>query len=228
METIKIRDNLQEKKTSVHSQRMRRASVALKRCTSSALLNKSIDNFTLSRENPRVRDCKRNMLSRTQDGRSTKSIKIQSAHKKFLSDYSNLIKLYPDFPSIMLKTLIVRERGNLRAVSRFLKSRGWKQSDVTVSRFENDEHSHVKTLHFWGLDNPAYYNVLEKKEIGSFFTVYSSGSYYIYFKTLTVVKKHAIPALDFANLPIAQLLSVSRPIYRPSSIQIADLIFLPQ
>ena len=168
-------------------------------------------------------------LNRTYDSTTTRSIKKQeNSIKKFQSDYNNLIKLYPEFPPVMMKTLVVRENGNMKAVCRFLKSRGWKQAeDVTMPKFQDDDNIHIKTLHFWGIDNSVYSTILDNKEIGSFISVYSSTSYYIYLKTKEGIKKLAVPSLNISELPIANVLNITKPVNRFTTIKPSDLIIFP-
>ena len=203
-----------------------RATTLFKKSCSSRF-SKSIENVTITHDVSK--DYKKKFINRTFDSATSRyADKYQNSIKKFQSDYLVLLKLYPEFPSIMMKTLVIRENGNMKAVCSFLKSRGWKKADgVKMPRFENDVNQHVKTLHFWGVDNSIYSKALEKKEIGSYFTVYSSGSYYIYFKTMDDIKRYAIPALDFSEFPIVKLLNIAKPVNRPSSINISDLIIFP-
>lgn len=204
--------------------RSKRVSTAIKRC-SSTRFSKKIDNLTL--ETPR--EYKRKLLNRTYDSTTSRSIKKQeNSVKKFQSDYNTLIKLYPEFPAVMMKTLIIRENGNMKSVCKFLKSRGWKQAeDVPMPKFQNDDNLHIKTLHFWGIDNSVYSTILEKKEIGSFISVYSSKSYYIYLKSNEGIKKHAVPSLNISELPIASVLNITTPVNRFTTIKASDLLIFP-
>mmetsp|Transcript_3946 Transcript_3946/g.9023 ORF Transcript_3946/g.9023 Transcript_3946/m.9023 type:complete len:231 (+) Transcript_3946:23-715(+) len=154
-------------------------------------------------------------------------IQRRNPHLQFQNDFHSLINAYPEFPLIMMKTLIIRERGNMKAVHSFLQSRGWK-SDKKVKNLLDSQHTHFTILHFWGIDKPEYSKILAKKDIGSFFIVLDAPVYYVYFKDDSGIKKQRISTPDILALPFSKIGLFKNPIVRPCTISGNHLLHFPE
>ena len=147
-------------------------------------------------------------------------------YKQFINEYFSLQESFPEFPSIMLQTLVIREKGNMDAVYRFLVSRGWKsiQGKLFLSNTKNILFS---IPYFWGVDKPEYLRNLKKQEEGSFFVVFSPPTYLIYFKTSNEIKKQQIPTPDIQALPKSDRILLTKPLPRPHFISDCNLLGFP-
>ena len=170
---------------------------------------------------------KRVMTSRSHS--SPNNIAVQrclNPHRKFQTEFNCLVNAYPDFPSIMMKTLVLREKGNLKAVHSFLQKRGWKSSDKKLKKLSNAPHIHFTLPFFWGKDKQVYSSRLENEDSGSYFIVLDSPVYFIYYKTENSIKKQRISSPDILELPLYKVKHFTKPVSRPCTISDTDLLFL--
>ena len=116
---------------------------------------------------------------------------LLNPYRTFKMQYSKLLNAFPDFPTKMMKTLVIREQGNLKSVYKFLISNGWKCSCKRLS-FKDEKLFHITMKHFWGEDRPYYINTLDTKKIGSYFYVIKDCEYYIYYKDSIGIQKQKI------------------------------------
>ena len=56
------------------------------------------------------------------------SVTEKNEQDKMLYDFNILLFLFPGFPKAMMKALVVREEGNMKAVAEYLKLKGWGQT----------------------------------------------------------------------------------------------------
>ena len=155
---------------------------------------------------------------------SSKGSNMLNPYRKFLADFHVLIKSYPDFPSVMMKTLVQREKGNMVAVSRFLQARGWKPIGNFLQILQNSANIHFTISSFWGVDKPEYSKILEDKPPGSYFIVLCVPVYFVYYKTSFGIKKERVPTPDLPSLPKSKTILYTNPISRPNDISANDLL----
>ena len=151
---------------------------------------------------------------------------LLNPYKKFISNYKLLLNSFPEFPKIMMKTLVLREKGNLKAVYKFLVKRGWKS--LNKVHFRNHIDLHIQIDHFWGIDKPEYSSILDDKPLGTYFIVLSAPVYYIYFKCLDGIKKQHIPTPDILSLPRCNTINYTKPLIRPKKITLEELIIFSE
>ena len=149
---------------------------------------------------------------------------VLNPYRRFLSDFNILIKSFPNFPSMMMKTLVQREKGNMVVVSKFLQSRGWKSSGYALNLLQNSRNIHFTISSFWGVDKPEYSSILEDKSPGSYFIVLCVPVYFVYYKTSCGIKKERVPTPDLQSLPKSKTIFFTNPISRPIDISSNDLL----
>lgn len=125
------------------------------------------------------------------------SPRLQSPYRTFVNDYNTLLFSFPGFPEAMMKSLILREEGNMFTVARFLKSRGWGEPGVKYrSKFNNTTDAHIQIQHFWGINKPEYVVHLQNKPIGTYYIVLVKPKYVMYYVTQVGIKSHRLSTLD--------------------------------
>merc|ERR1712130_749421 len=74
----------------------------------------------------------------------------------FLDEYDRLQALFPDFPSPMMKNLLLRESGRGALVYQQLTSRGWNpaRKPSKRDRLARETNSLFEVSYFWGLWRP--------------------------------------------------------------------------
>ena len=164
-----------------------------------------------------------NSFTNTSTSSSNKS-NMLNPYRKFLADFHILIKSFPDFPSVMMKTLVQREKGNMVAVSKFLQARGWKPIGNFLQILQNSENIHFTMSSFWGVDKPEYSSILEDKSPGSYFIVLCVPVYFVYYKSIDGIKKQRVPTPDLQSLPKSKTIHYTNPISRPIDISSNDLL----
>jgi len=148
---------------------------------------------------------------------------------KMLYDFNILVFLFPGFPKAMMKALIVREEGNMRAVAEYLKMKGWGQTTKVdlISTISNSTSLHFKIPYFWGKFKRNHLKILAKYDCGYYFTcfAYPNNYYLCCVNTKGETTKVPLEGAKVSQL-YEQLFSLTHPIPRPESISIHDLVFL--
>ena len=148
---------------------------------------------------------------------------------KMLYDFNILLFLFPGFPKAMMKALIVREEGNMRAVAEYLKLKGWGQTTKVdlISTISNSTSLHFKIPYFWGKFKRNHLKILSKYDSGYYFTCFAYPNNYYLCCVNTSGETTKVP-LESPKIPklYEQLFSLTHPITRPDSISIHDLVFL--
>jgi len=148
---------------------------------------------------------------------------------KMLYDFNILVFLFPGFPKAMMKALIVREEGNMRAVAEYLKMKGWGQTTKVdlISTISNSTSLHFKIPYFWGKFKRNHLKILAKYDCGYYFTCFAYPNNYYLCCVNTKGETTKVP-LESPKVPqlYEQLFSLTHPIPRPESISIHDLVFL--
>merc|ERR1719359_399593 len=92
----------------------------------------------------------------------------------FVLEFERLHTLFPDFPSLMLKILLLREEGRGQMVYQQLISRGWTPTrrPSKRDRLANESNALFVTNYYWGMWRPEYVKTLSKQKPGTFLTGY--------------------------------------------------------
>lgn len=155
---------------------------------------------------------------------ATESPRTQNnPYRKFINDYNTLLYSFPGFPDVMMKALILREQGNMYAVAKFLKSRGWGNPTSQLTMFDDKTNQHITAQYFWGIDKPEYCTFLENKPVGTYFIVLSPPAYLIYFLTEDGISTQRVSNLNINSINLSNL-PLYAPLKRDDSISIMDLL----
>merc|ERR1712232_1031384 len=112
------------------------------------------------------------------------------SYDELLYQFYLLQAMYPEFPAKMMKTLLIRERGNAQKVTSFLKSKGWKARKISKN-LTTKENRIFSINYYWGNYDSLYSKQLKTKQTGSYFTTRKNNKFYLYYKKDNKIsKKH--------------------------------------
>lgn len=138
--------------------------------------------------------------------------------------YKLLRKLFPTFPTEMLKTLLLREDGNTEAITKELLSKGWKANNTVLLKSVQSDTIGLSLPYYWGELKPIYLDTLERQQCGSYFTVWKNNHFLLC--ALSHKKRILQTQSDSPNVSESQklLFSLTKPLHRPSSVPLNNLI----
>ena len=145
---------------------------------------------------------------------------------KLMHQYDLLKQSFPDFPKEMMKTLLVREHGNSRAVYDTLLDRGWVPYNRTlVSSLTTSRSDHFELSYYWGELQDSYLEYLRNANCGSYFTAIQLPCVYIICyldeKRQIVQRQSNSPVILHSH---RKLFSLVDPLTRPRSISKFSLV----
>ena len=98
-----------------------------------------------------------------------------SPNSQFLKQFHYLKLFFPEFPSNMLKALLLRESGCAQIVYDTLLSQGWNPRSLSAlpRNFSSDSNAHFNVDYFWGKHDASYQKALKRAKPGSYLTSFT-------------------------------------------------------
>ena len=155
----------------------------------------------------------------------------ENPSERMLLDYYTLLYSFPGFPKAMLSTLVIRERGNMKAISSYLQDHGWGRSNMLLDVLRDSESSHFTVKYFWGEFKPSFLDELKKNPVGSYFTSYKTPHKYL----LHILTDGKQIYRKYISTPEVEMVSkdlplMDYPLPRPCTVKERDLVpfmFIP-
>lgn len=147
------------------------------------------------------------------------------SREKMFFDYQMIGYLFPDFPKSMLDILVVRERGNMKAVALYLLHKGWGKTSPLIDALSSSEDPHFTVKYFWGLLKESYLEELKTKPTGTYFTAIELPNNYSMFvhSGSGEILKEQIKAPSVEEVP-AECSKLKFPLERPFVFSKSNLI----
>ena len=144
---------------------------------------------------------------------------------KLLSQFCLLKQLFPDFPTKMLTTLLLKEQGAGKIVATTLIEKGWHPSVARNLAYLSKRSSEVFCCdYYWGKLDEKYLNILDNSPPGSYFSVVDEKNKFMCcFKNQEgkrVLEENASPILMDIYLTLNGL---NNPLTRPKDIPLIQL-----
>ena len=150
-----------------------------------------------------------------------------SAH--LYNQYYTLTSLFPDFPSNLLKTIFIREEGNIKSVSRILIDKGWIPTDKSkIAQLRDESIECLLSKSYWGVLQNDYLKILKLSPEGSYFYALSSSCEFVVCvhtvnrKILKIPTEYPIKGLE------KEFFDVTLPLSRPKNIPLSNLLPISQ